>query len=88
MLSFLTDFLVGVFGWLANLLPTSPFTDLINNFAIASDAFHWLNWLVPIGAFANVFVLYLGALAVWMGVNGLLDGTFQRLRSIVGGASA
>ena len=64
------DFLKGTLGVVFFWLPDDPFSAYwpqLESFAQANiTAIKWLNWFVPVPAFATVFSLVLSALLVWI----------------------
>lgn len=84
MLSFLVDGLGMIFGWLASVLPGSPFAEFIASVDSMGKAFHWLNWVLPIGNFMTIFTAYLVALVTWQAVESVFGGALGRLGEVTG----
>lgn len=86
MLKFLTDFLGGIFGWLANVLPNSPIQDVVNGFQTTGKGIAWLNWFVPVGDFLLILGAFLAVLLVWAAVTAALNGSLKGVSDMVGGS--
>lgn len=67
-LGFIGDALGGLFGWLADNLPQSPFADITLDGA-TGDALGWLNWVVPFGDIMALFAAWLAVVLVVWGVR-------------------
>ena len=64
MLEFLANLWNGLIGFLGAVLPDSPFA----NMQLVGDvgmAMGWLNWVVPFGAMAALFALWIAAFVVY-----------------------
>lgn len=61
MLSILSSFFGTIFGWLAQLLPGSPFETAFNISEGWSLGLGWLNWFIPIDAMLVVLVGWIAA---------------------------
>ena len=85
MLSWISGFLGGIFGWLASVLPNSPFTGIADGLNGLTLGLGYLNWFIPIGSFGAVFALYLSVLVVWTVIAGILDKSITGVFSAIGG---
>lgn len=64
-----------IFGFLGNLLPDSPFTDMVQVNDQLILGISWLNWLVPINEMLAMMVVWLGACVAVVAVRVALDVT-------------
>lgn len=80
MIAFLLNLVTGLFGWLASVLPASPFSGLSLALSGLADALGWLNWLVPVGDMLALFLVWLAAAAVWM----VVSFVWQRVNGVIG----
>lgn len=69
MLSFIISLATGLFGWLAGVLPVSPFSGLSVALSGFGNALGWLNWLVPVGQMATLYGAWLAGCAIWQIVS-------------------
>lgn len=64
ILGVISDAVNKFYNYLKTVLPLSPFSgvnlDLSNNTGL-----RWLNWFFPVGDILNVFLIYLGAVALY-----------------------
>lgn len=84
MIDVVLELVNGLLGWLNAILPSSPFTGLIESNENVVTALGWLNWLVPISDLLAIFAVYLGALLAWQVVDTVFDG-INFAKSIVAG---
>ena len=63
-LGFIGDAVQGLFGWLADVLPQSPFTGLQLPQGV-DTALGWLNWLVPMGGIMALYAAWLAAVLLY-----------------------
>ena len=73
MISAILSLLNGILGFLAGLLPDSPFGTIVEGNESVLTAIGWLNWLFPVGQCLGIFGIWLGALLAWTAVNVVLD---------------
>lgn len=83
MVAFLLSLATKLLGWLATVLPVSPFVNLALDGAAA--ALGWLNWVVPVGQMATLFAAWLACVVVWQVVN-FVSTRWTSVLSMVGGA--
>ena len=72
MLSFIVSLASGVFGWLGQVLPTSPFSGLSLSLSGFGNVLGWLNWIVPVGQMAVMYGVWLAGCAIWQVVSYVL----------------
>lgn len=53
---------------ITNILPRSPFAEFINN-AQQMPYMSWVNWVIPFGDMLKVFGAWLGAVAIFYGIQ-------------------
>lgn len=87
MIAFLLQLVTGLMSWLSDVLPASPFSDIVLALDGVGQAIGWLNWLVPVTDMAALFGVWLLAAAIWQVVNFVLK-RFSSTLSIFGGAKA
>lgn len=75
MIQALAQFFATVFGWLGNLLPDSPFANMVQVSEDLALGISWLNWLVPISEMLAMMVLWLAACVAVVAVRVALDVT-------------
>lgn len=74
MLGVIVNLFSGIIGLLTSLLPLSPFKDAISSLPEWTDtALGWLNWLIPVQACLNFFLLWLTALLITTALSLILD---------------
>lgn len=69
MISFLSNLLTTILGFLGDFLPDDPFESFIQANDSLQLALGWLNWFVPVGDFLLVFGAWVAALGVWIAVR-------------------
>lgn len=74
MINAILSLLNGILGFLAGILPDSPFATIVEGNETVLTAIGWLNWLFPVGQCLAIFGLWLGLLLAWTAVNMALDG--------------
>lgn len=82
MVAFLLSLATKLLGWLATVLPVSPFANLALDGA--ATALGWLNWVVPVGQMATLFAAWLACVVVWQVVN-FVSTRWTSVLSMVGG---
>lgn len=75
MLQAIFDLISTVFGWLGNLLPDSPFADVVQVTSDLSLGLSWLNWIFPISDMLVILFLWIAACAAITAVRVALDVT-------------
>lgn len=74
MLGVIVNLFSGIIGLLTTFLPLSPFKDAISMLPAWTDtALGWLNWLIPVQACLNFFLLWLTALLITTALGLILD---------------
>lgn len=73
MISAILSLLNGILGFLAGMLPDSPFATIVEGNETVLTAIGWLNWLFPVGQCLAIFGLWLAALLAWTAINISLD---------------
>lgn len=74
MIDAILSLLNGILGWLAVILPDSPFATIVEGNETVMMALAWLNWLFPVGQCLAIFGIWLGLLLAWTAVNIAFDG--------------
>ena len=87
MLSWLASLLSGILGFFNDVLPDSPFTDVLQGSNDLQTGLAWLNWLIPVGDMLGIFLAYLAVLLVWAAVDFALSKAEGSVFSLVGGGS-
>ena len=59
------EILTKAIEWLVEVLPRSPFTDMLNQIG-ALPYLGWLNWFFPVRACLAVMAAWLGAMALYL----------------------
>lgn len=92
MLDGILSFLNGVIGFLASVLPESPFSSVLESTNELSETVHmalgWLNWFVPVGDMLGIFVAYLGALLLIVAIDFFVGGFLDGVKGAIGGGAA
>lgn len=85
MLSFLSSLLSGILGFLNNVLPDSPFANVLQGAEDLQLGLAWLNWLIPVGSILNIFLAYLVVLLLWAAADYVLAKANGVVFSQIGG---
>lgn len=92
MLDGILSFLNGVIGFLASVLPESPFSSVLDSTTELSETVHmalgWLNWFVPVGDMLGIFVAYLGVLLLIVAIDFFVGGFLDGVKGAIGGGAA
>lgn len=64
ILGMISDVVNKFYDYLKTVLPLSPFSGVTLNLS-NNTGLRWLNWFFPIGDILNVFLIYLGAVALY-----------------------
>ena len=75
MLQAIFGFISTIFGWLGNLLPDSPFADIVQVTDQLVLGISWLNWLLPINEMLVTLFLWIAACVAITAVRIALDVT-------------
>lgn len=74
MLALIVNVFTGLIGILTSFLPLSPFRDALSSLPAWTDtALGWLNWLIPVQACLNFFLLWLAAVIVTTALGLIVD---------------
>lgn len=84
MLQGLFTFLGTIFGWLNDLLPESPFADIVQTSQQLSLGISWLNWLFPISDMLAIMAIWIAACAAITAVRVAFDITGGLAGKVVG----
>lgn len=74
MIDVVLELVNGLLTLLNGILPSSPFSGLIESNENVITALGWLNWFVPISDLLVMFSAYLIALLAWQAVDMFLHG--------------
>ena len=85
MISAIVGLISGVVGWLASVLPDSPFAGILEGAQGLQTGLAWLNWLVPIGQFGAVFAAYLTVLLIWTAIDAALNNSIKGVFDVAAG---
>lgn len=72
MLEFVTSLISSVCGFLASVLPDSPFADIANGASSLGTGIGWFNWFVPVGDLILIFGAWIAALLLWAAIQWVL----------------
>ena len=75
MLDFLATLFGGIFGFLNDHLPNSPFQQWVSGASVLHDGLGYLNFFVPVGDLIGIFLAYVALLAIWIAVRAILGKT-------------
>lgn len=64
MIEWMSELLNKFLDWVLQLLPLSPFRDVIDELA-ALPYLGYINWLVPVGRFLKIGAAWLGAITLY-----------------------
>lgn len=70
IINFLLNLIFGVFTFIINLLPESPFKNL--DLSIPSQYIGWMNWLFPFGAIINILTGWAVCVAVYFFIRWIM----------------
>ena len=75
MLGGLAGIFSTIFGWLADVLPDSPFADLAVITADLHLGIAWLNWFLPISEMLDMLIVWIGLCLAVTVVQFVLNAT-------------
>lgn len=84
MISAILGLVHGFLGWLAGVLPDSPFASLLAGTESIATGIGWLNWFIPVSDLLVIFGLYLAALLVWAAIDFLAKRALKTVTGVVG----
>ena len=87
MLSWLSTLLSGILGFFNDVLPDSPFQDVLQGAEDLQMGLAWLNWLIPVGDMLGIFLAYLAVLLIWAAVDFAFSKGEKGVFSMIGGSS-
>lgn len=84
MISAIIGFVSGIVGWLASVLPDSPFAGLFTGNQSILTGLGWLNWLLPVGDLLAIFGLFLAVLLIWAAVDFAISKATGAVTGVIG----